>query len=290
MKMAARRQTPSILESCHIFKKGNEEFMTRLSKDSELGGSPCYRRVTARIKEQEEEERTTVIQTDKDMSWHSKPPSSNNSYESRASPELKEGRFRYVARRNEPRFSRVETGSEFYYSDDSETESSLDEEYGTDPVQEQEGFVKARNVHATRLYRPVHNEITQLHRDERRIYRTHKQVPEERRKCAQGYSQQPTTNTEGFWYGCNTGARQKNDGRLYKPERDEINQPQRDERRIYGEQMTQERNVTRGYSPREMIVYVAAESSSDEEYSTHAGSIHAHDGFMKARNVQPARL
>ena len=70
--------------------KRNEEVMTRLSKDSELGGSPRYRSVTALIKEQEEEERTTAIQTDKDMSWHSRPPRSANSYESRASPELKE--------------------------------------------------------------------------------------------------------------------------------------------------------------------------------------------------------
>lgn len=288
--MAARRQTPSLLELCDIFKKRNEEFMTSQSKDSELGGSPCYRRVTGRIKEQEEEERATVIQTDKDMSWHSRPSRSTHCYESRASPESKEERFRYVETRNESRFSMVETGSEFYYSDDSETESSLDEEYSTEPVQAREGFVKVRNVHATRLYRPVHNEITQPRRDQRRIYRTHKQLPEERRKYAQDSSQQAATKTESFWY--NSGARQfqKQDGRLYKPAHDEINQPQRDERRTYREQMPRERNVTRGCSPQEMILRVSAESSSDEEYSTRAGSIQAHDGSMKARNVQPARL
>ncbi|KAL9981111.1 hypothetical protein ACROYT_G009774 [Oculina patagonica] len=206
--MKARRETPSILELCHKFKNKNEELMLNLNNGSE--GSPCYRKVTRTcIKVHEEEERTSVVQSGKNLSWHSRQSRPTKAYESGASQGMKEGRFRYVEKRNEPRFSSVKTPdrSEFYDSDGTDTDSSSDEEYTTQagPFQAQNGFMKTSNVPAARLYRPGYDVMSQPKRDERRMYGT--QVPQEQKnnrysqrvvgKHCQGYCQNQA-NTRGY--------------------------------------------------------------------------------------------
>ena len=146
--MNVRRETPSILELCHRFNK---------SKDQE---------VASNLNDSLESERGPGIKRLRSGQFRSK------AYESKVSQVTMEKYFPHVKNINELRFSSVETRSSqlvFYDSYDSDTVCSSEEDCSTlaGPFQAQNGYVKANNPQAARLY----GEESQPPSDERGVFR-----------------------------------------------------------------------------------------------------------------------